>query len=135
MIVQKWLKEEFRLKKMAVVQREMIYFGDAASIRSDHQAGRTWSKKDEMPVVEAVSIRHSMSLLSAITHKGHMRFMIKEHGGVNAAVFIEFLKRLLIGAKKPVVLIVDRSPAHVAKKTKTLVETLNGKLRLFYLPL
>ena len=32
-----------------------------------------------------------MSLISAITSRGHMRFMIKEKGGVNAAVFIEFL--------------------------------------------
>ena len=36
-----------------------------------------------------------MSLISAITARGHMRFMIKEKGGVNAAVFIEFLKRLM----------------------------------------
>jgi hypothetical protein len=28
-----------------------------------------------------------MSLLSAITSKGHMRFMIKEKGGVNSDVF------------------------------------------------
>jgi hypothetical protein len=36
-----------------------------------------------------------MSLISAITSKGHMRFMVRETGGVNAEVFIEFLKRLL----------------------------------------
>jgi hypothetical protein len=29
-----------------------------------------------------------------------MRFMIKEKGGVNAAVFVEFLKRLITGAKR-----------------------------------
>jgi hypothetical protein len=32
-----------------------------------------------------------MSLISAVTSRGHMRFMIKEKGGVNADVFIEFL--------------------------------------------
>ena len=32
-----------------------------------------------------------------------MRFMIKEKGGVNAAVFItEFLKRMITGAKRPI---------------------------------
>lgn len=46
--------------------------------------------------------RHGMSLISAITSKGHMRFMIKEKGGVNADVFIEFLKRLLVGATRPI---------------------------------
>jgi transposase len=75
-----------------------------------------------------------MSLLSAITSRGHMRFMIVEKGGVNAEVFIEFLKRLIAGAKRKVFLIVDRGPAHIAKKTKAFVESQNGKLRLFYLP-
>jgi hypothetical protein len=32
--------------------------------------------------------RPGMSLLSAISSRGHMRFMIKQQGGVNAAVFI-----------------------------------------------
>ena len=73
-------------------------------------------------------------LISAITSKGHMRFMIKETGGVNADVFIEFLKRLLVGAKRKIFLIVDRGPAHRAKKTKAFVETLGGKLMLFFLP-
>ena len=53
-------------------------------------------------------------------------------GGVNAAVFIEFLKRLMVGATHPIFLIVDRGPAHRAKKTKAFVETLGGKLRLFF---
>jgi len=75
-----------------------------------------------------------MSLISAITSRGHMWFMIKEQGGVNAEVFIEFLKRLIAGAEHAIFLIVDRGPAHIAKKTRAFVESLNSKLRLFYLP-
>jgi hypothetical protein len=45
-----------------------------------------------------------------------MRFMIMEKGGVNADVFIEFLKRLITGATRAIFLIVDRGPAHIAKK-------------------
>jgi transposase len=134
-LVEKWLKEEYpKIKKIAKAQGGDIYFGDAAHIRSDHHAGRTWARKGETPVVEATGARYGMSLISAITSKGHMRFMIKEKGGVNADVFIEFLKRLLIGATRTIFLIVDRGPAHRAKKTKAFVETLGGRLRLFYLP-
>ena len=75
-----------------------------------------------------------MSLISAVTARGHMRFMIKERGGVNADVFIEFLRRLMVGAKNKIFLIVDRGPAHVAKKTQAFVASLGGALRLFYLP-
>jgi transposase len=41
---------------------------------------------------------------------------------------------MIVGAKRPIFLIVDRGPAHIAKKTKAFVESLKGKLRLFYLP-
>lgn len=134
-LVQKWLKEEYpKIKKMAQTQGADIYFGDAAHIRSDHHAGRTWGKKGETPIVQATGARHGLSLISAITSKGKMRFMLKEKGGVNAEVFIEFLKRLLIGATRTIFLIVDRGPAHRAKMTKAFVETLGGKLKLFFLP-
>ncbi len=134
-LVQKWLKEEYpKIKKLAAAQGADVYFGDAAHMRSDHHAGCTWGKKGETPIVEATGARHRMSLISAITSKGHMRFMVKDKGGVNASVFIEFLKRLLVGATKPIFLIVDRGPAHRAKKTKAFVATLGGKLKLFYLP-
>lgn len=134
-LVQKWLRQEYpKIKTIAKIHGADIYFGDAAHMRSDHHAGRTWAKQGETPVVETTGARHGMSLISAITSKGHMRFMIKEKGGVNAAVFIEFLKRLLIGATRPIFLIVDRGPAHRAKKTKAFVATLGGKLKLFYLP-
>jgi transposase len=60
--------------------------------------------------------------------------MIKEKGGVNSEVFIEFLKRLLAGAKRPIYLIVDRGPAHISKKTREFVKTLGDNFKLFYLP-
>ena len=134
-LVQKWLKSEYpKIKKMAQAQGADIYFGDAAHMRSDHHAGRTWGKRGETPIVETTGARHSLSLISAISSKGQMRFMITEKGGVNADVFIEFLKRLMIGAVRPIFLIVDNGPAHRAKKTTAFVETLGGKLKLFFLP-
>jgi transposase len=134
-LVQLWLRKDYpKIKKMAQIVGADIFFGDAAHMRSDHHGGKTWGKKGQTPVVETTGARYGMSLISAITAKGHMRFMVKDRGGVNADVFIEFLKRLLTGATKPIFLIVDRGPAHRARKTKAFVETLGGKLRLFFLP-
>jgi len=134
-MVQRWLKKEFPLiKAMAKNEGADIYFGDAAHIRSDHHAGRTWGAKGQTPIVRATGARHGMSLISAITSRGHMRFMIIEKGTVNADVFIEFLKRLIKGADRKIFLIVDRGSAHRAKKVGSFVETLAGKLRLFFLP-
>jgi transposase len=134
-LVRQWLKQDYpRIRALAQREKADIYFGDAAHMRSDHHAGRTWGKKGETPVVLSTGARYRMSLISAVTSRGHMRFMIKETGGVNAEVFIEFLRRLMIGSKNRIFIIVDRGPAHVAKKTKAFVASLGGRLRLFYLP-
>jgi transposase len=134
-LVQQWLKKDYpRIKAQAQREKAEIYFGDAAHLRSDHHCGRTWGKKGETPVVSSTGARYRTSLISAVTARGQMRFMIKEKGGVNAAVFIEFLRRLMVGSKSKIFLIVDRGPAHVAKKTKAFVASLGGALQLFYLP-
>jgi len=134
-LVEQWLKKDYpKIKALAQRENAEIFFGDAAHMRSDHHAGRTWGKKGETPVVKATGARHGVSLISAITARGHMRFMIKEKGSVNAEVFIEFLNRLMTGATRAIFLIVDRGPAHVAKKTRAFVASLNGRLLLFYLP-
>ena len=65
--------------------------------------------------------------------RGDMRFMIIGKGSVYADVFIEFLKRLISGAGRKIFLIVDRGPAHRAKKAGAFVQTLARKLRLFLL--
>ncbi len=134
-LVEQWLKKEHpKIKALAQGEKAEIFFGDAAHMRSDHHAGRTWGKKGETPAVETTGARHPMSLISAISARGQMRFMIKQAGGVIAAVFSELLKRLFVGANRPVFLVVDRGPAHISEKTRAFVDSLNGRLRLFYLP-
>jgi transposase len=120
-LVQQWLKQEYpKIRTAAQREQADIYFGDAAHMRSDHHSGRTWGKKGETPVVSSTGARYRMSLISAVTSRGQMRFMTKEKGGVNADVFIEFLKRLMIGSRNKVFLIVDRGPAHLRRKPRHL---------------
>src|SRR5437868_12132744 len=51
-LVQQWLKKEYpKIKAMAQKEGAGIYFGDAAHIRSDHHAGRTWGRRGKTPVI------------------------------------------------------------------------------------
>jgi transposase len=133
-LVKAWLKKIYPgIKSRASKEKADIYFGDAAHIRSDHHAGKTWGIKGETPVVETTGARFSFSLISAVSSRGLMRFMVTE-GGVNSAVFIQFLKRLVAGAKRKIFLIVDNGPSHVSQKTKAFVASIADQLELFYLP-
>jgi transposase len=132
--VQRWLEEEYpRIKALAQRKKAQIFFGDEAGVRSDHHAGTTWGKKGKTPVVSATGARFSLNLISAVSAQGEFRFMTVK-GRVNAGVFIEFLRRLIHNAERPVFLIVDGHPSHKAKKVETYVESTEGRLRLFYLP-
>ncbi|WP_454634860.1 transposase [Bradyrhizobium cenepequi] len=68
-----------------------------------------------------------------VSPRGALRFMVVK-GGVGAQVFIQFLQRLMHRQRRPVFLIVDGHPAHRSKLVKAYIESLAGKLRLFFLP-
>ena len=132
--IDRWLKRQYpRIKALARKNKATIYFGDEAGIRSDHQSGTTWGKIGETPIVESNGSRVSLNMISAVSSRGLLRFMIVD-GRFTADVFIEFIKRLLIGAKHPIYLIVDGHRAHRAKKVKEFLKTVADKFRLYFLP-
>ena len=99
--VQRWKDEQFpAIRKQAKAEGATIYFADEAGIRSDYHAGTTWAPVGRTPVVKATGARFSLNMLSAVSAQGALRFMVHE-GTVNAAVFIDFCKRLLRDAAGP----------------------------------
>ena len=121
------------IKAQARVQGATIYFADEAGIRSDYHTGTTWAPVGQTPVVEVTGRRFSFNMISAVSPRGEFRFMIHE-GSVTATTFKDFLTRLMVGASKPIFLIVDGHPIHKSKLVKDYVASLNGQLTLFYLP-
>lgn len=132
--VQQWLEREYpRIQAQAKREGAEIFFEDESGVRSDFHGGTTWAPQGQTPVVRVTGQRFSLNMISAISPKGSLRFMVVK-GGVGAKVFIAFLKRLLHGRRRPIFLIVDGHPAHRAKLVKKYVESKGGKLRLFSLP-
>ena len=132
--VQRWLDEQYpAIQKRARKDNARIFFADEAGVRSDHHAGTTWAHKGQTPVVTSTGARFGLNLISAVSAQGEFRFMTVE-GRVNAGVFIEFLKRLVHNAERPIFLIVDGHPSHKAKKVERYVDSTEGWLELFFLP-
>lgn len=132
--VQRWLNEQYpEIRALAKSVNATIFFGDEAGVRSDHHAGTTWAPKGRTPVVSSTGARFGLNLISAVSAQGEFRFMVTK-GRVGAKVFIEFLKRLIYNAARPIFLIVDGHPAHKAKMVQRFLASVEGKLRLFFLP-
>jgi transposase len=132
--VQKWLQEEYpRIRHLARQKKAMIFFGDEAGVRSDHHSGTTWAIKGKTPIVSTTGARFGTNIISAVSAQGEFRFMTV-NGRVGAAVFIEFIKRLLHNMEKMIFLIVDGHPAHKAKSVQRFVESVKDRFRLFFLP-
>jgi DDE superfamily endonuclease len=62
-------------------------------------------------VVKSSGSRFSLNMVSAISAKGSMRFMVVE-GRMNGERFMAFLKRRIHNAGRPIFLVVDGHPSH-----------------------
>ena len=132
--VEHWKKTVFpQIKKRAKKLGATIYFEDEAGIRSDFHAGTTWAEKGQTPVVKVTGARFSTNMISAISTRGNLRFIVNQ-GTVTADVLCDFLKRLMHNAQQPIFLIWDGHPTHKSKKVHECIESFEGKLEVYFLP-
>ncbi len=133
-IVRRWLKEEYpKIKSRAKASRSEIQWGDEMGIRSDDQIGRTYGRRGHTPVVEVTGKRFRANMISSITNRGKLRFMVFRER-FTSPVFIEFLKRLVKGIKRKIFLIVDGHPVHKSKAVKKWAQENDNKIEIFLLP-
>jgi transposase len=133
-LVEDWLKREYpKIRSRAKRLGAEIFFADEAGVRSDFHAGRTWAPRGETPVVPMTGARFALNMISAVSPKGKLRFMVVS-GRIAAAEFCEFLRRLVHGMNRKVFLIADGHPVYRSAKVRQLVESLKDKLELYHLP-
>jgi transposase len=132
--VRQWLEADYpAIRRQARRVGAQIFFADEAGVRSDFHSGTTWGKRGRTPVISSTGARFGANLISAVSAQGQLRFMLTK-GRVTAAVFIEFLRRLLVNAAAPIFLVVDGHPTHRAKSVARFVAEQHGRLALFHLP-
>ena len=133
--VERWKAEEFpAIRAEAARVGGVVFFQDEASVRSDYHGGTTWGEVGHTPVVATTGARYRVNMLSAVSAQGKLHFMLTE-ARVDAEVFIGYLERLLAdNPDRPVFLVCDGHPSHRAKRTKEWVQSMGGRLKLFFLP-
>ena len=132
--VQQWLENEYpSIVEMAKKEQAEINWGDETGLcNTDHQ-GRGYSPKGQTPVICLNAKRERVSLISAITNQGKVRFMLYDKA-MNAQIFIKFCNRLIKDAGKKVYLILDNLRVHHSNIVKDWVEKHKDRIQLFYLP-
>ena len=129
-----WLERDYpKIARRAKAERAAIYWGDETGISNQDQIGRTWAPKGQTPVIARTAKRISQSLISAVSNRGLMRFMLYE-GALNVDRFIAFLRRLTKDATQKVFLIVDNLKVHHARRVKAWLASHAHEIELFYLP-
>lgn len=131
--VKQWIEKEYpAIKKRAAQEKATIYFGDETGMRSDHQAGKSYASKGETPIVKTTGQRFSINMISAISNKGHLQFMLIDK--FNGAVFIDFLKRMIRYSKEKIFFVTDGHPAHKTKKLKAWLAENTNRIEVFFIP-
>jgi transposase len=129
-----WLKQDYpAIAREAKRERAAIYWGDEMGLRSDHVVGRSYAPFGQTPVVRATGQRFGCSMISAITNRGALAFMVFR-GKFQANGFVDFMKRLLKQASGRLYLIVDGHPVHRSALAKRFVADNAKRLRLIILP-
>jgi transposase len=132
--IQAWLQQDYpAVAKQAKAMRAVIYWGDETGISNQDQIGRSYAPRGKTPVVARSAKRISQSMISAVSNRGLMRFMLYE-GALNADRFLGFLRRLIKDAGPKVILIVDNLKVHRADKVMAWVASHAHEIELYYLP-
>jgi len=132
--VKEWIATVYpRVKKIAKKTGATIFWLDEASIRSDDALKRTWGKKGKTPVVKTSGQRQSINAISALSNKGGFWYHVYK-GKFTGDKCVECFKLFLKNRKPPVIFIVDGHPVHKSKKVMKYIESLEGKLKIVFLP-
>lgn len=132
--IEHWTQAVFpRLKKRAKRRGATIFFLDEAGVRSDQALGRSWGVRGQTPKVPTSGKRQSVNAISTVTAQGAFWYALYTQR-LNAAKFLELLRRFMRGRPGPVFLVLDGHPAHTAKITARYVQSLKGRLELHFLP-
>ena len=146
-VIAAWLATAYpAIAKRAKSQRAMICWGDETGvpgrpagwcdetgISNQDPIGRSWAPRGQTPVVRRPARRVTPSMISAVSNRGLMRFML-DAGALNVDRFIAFLWRLVKDAGQKVFLVVDNLKVHKAHKVQAWARSHAHAIELFHLP-
>jgi transposase len=132
--LRRWMKRQYpAIVRRAKAEGAEIHWGDETGLSNQANYGRSFAPKSQTPIILRPAKRFTCSVISSLTNRGTLRFMIYD-GALNAALFLNFLRRLVKGARRKILLIVDNLRVHRAKRVAAWVQANRHRIELVYLP-
>jgi transposase len=125
-------KEYPAIAARAKEENAEIYWGDETGVSNTANYERGFSPKGQPPVLKVETKRERVSMISAITNKGSVRFMMYET--MTQQTLIDFMRRLVTDAPRKVFLILDNLRVHHGKIVAAWLEKNKDKIEVFFLP-
>ena len=110
-----------------------IHWGDETGIQTGANLISGFAPKGEKPVVRLVVKKSHVSMISAITNGGKVRFMMYRNA-MNSNLLITFITRLTKDAGRKVFLILDNLRVHHSQIIKQWLQDHQEHIEFFYLP-
>lgn len=129
-----WLRRKYpAIRALARREKALVFWADEMGLRGDHAAGRSFSPQGQTPVIPGTGQRFRCNMISAITNRGQLQFMVfKER--FTTAVFLKFLRRLLRQNTRKIFLVIDSHPVHLAQGALRWFKAHRAALRVYFLP-
>jgi transposase len=132
--VRHWREETYpAIAARAEREGATIHWGDEVGVAADQQPARGYAPRGEAASMDVPDRHIRANQISTITNRGEVRFMTYTQT-MTAALFLEFLGRLLRSTTGKVFLIVDRLRAHMTPTVTAWVATHRERIEVFYLP-
>lgn len=132
--VQHWLKNEYpKIARNANKEKAEIYWGDETGVQNEANRFRGYGPKGVTPVLKVTARHAHISMVSAITNEGKVRFMVYREA-MTQEKFIVFMGRLTRDAGRKVYLILDNLKVHHGKKVTEWLKAHQEQIVVFYLP-
>jgi transposase len=132
--VRRWLENEYpAVVARAKAEGAEIHWGDEMGARSEAARQRGYAPRNEPPEQAVPGQRFRVNMISTITNEGKLRFMLYD-GKMTGALFVLFLTRLLVGATRKIILIVDHLKVHESAEVQVWLHAHQDRLEMVGLP-
>jgi len=132
--VKRFIDEEYpAITQRAKVENAEIYWGDETGIDNQEHYIRGFAPSGQPPILNITAKHERLNMISAITNKGSLRFMIYDTS-MTQQKLIEFMERLVEDSIKKIFLILDNLRVHHGKIVKAWLAEHKNEIEVFFIP-